>query len=141
MTAFLLRWGTAEVVARPEISGTTRKVRRPSQTGRRGMGLQHTPIRRGGRSGGRNGVCEATRRTASRSWRPASSTCAWSAALPEVRIDPLTGLKTIVAADRATRPGEQGFRADPAPPIDAENDPFVEGHEDRTPPELYAVRP
>ena len=61
--------------------------------------------------------------------------------MPEVRIDPLTGLKTIVAADRATRPGEQGFRADPAPPIDAENDPFVEGHEDRTPPELYAVRP
>src|SRR3989440_12948729 len=83
----------------------------------------------------------ATRRTASRSWRPASSTCAWSAALPEVRIDPLTGLKTIVAADRATRPGEQGFRADPAPPIDPEGDPFVEGHEDRTPPEVYAVRP
>jgi UDPglucose--hexose-1-phosphate uridylyltransferase len=61
--------------------------------------------------------------------------------LPEVRVDPLTGFKTIVAADRATRPGEQGFRADPAPPIDPERDPFVEGHEDRTPPELYAVRP
>jgi UDPglucose--hexose-1-phosphate uridylyltransferase len=61
--------------------------------------------------------------------------------LPEVRIDPLTGFKTIVASDRATRPGEQGFRAEPAPTIDPEGDPFVEGHEDRTPPEVYAVRP
>jgi UDPglucose--hexose-1-phosphate uridylyltransferase len=61
--------------------------------------------------------------------------------LAEVRIDPLTGLKTIVASDRATRPGEQGFRAEPAPTIDPERDPFVEGHEDRTPPEVYAVRP
>jgi UDPglucose--hexose-1-phosphate uridylyltransferase len=31
--------------------------------------------------------------------------------------------------------------ATPAPPLDVENDPFAEGHEDRTPPELYAVRP
>jgi UDPglucose--hexose-1-phosphate uridylyltransferase len=31
--------------------------------------------------------------------------------------------------------------ATPAPPLDAEKDPFAEGHEDRTPPELYAVRP
>jgi UDPglucose--hexose-1-phosphate uridylyltransferase len=30
----------------------------------------------------------------------------------------------------------------PAPPaLDPETDPFAEGHEDRTPPELYAVRP
>jgi UDPglucose--hexose-1-phosphate uridylyltransferase len=60
--------------------------------------------------------------------------------LPEVRIDPLTGLKVIVASDRADRPGG-GFSAEPAPPIDAETDPFAEGHEDRTPPEVYAVRP
>ena len=32
-----------------------------------------------------------------------------------------------------------GLRA--AEPIDVERDPFAEGHEDRTPPELYAVRP
>jgi UDPglucose--hexose-1-phosphate uridylyltransferase len=45
--------------------------------------------------------------------------------LPELRIDPLSGHKTIVAGE----------------PIDPERDPFAEGHEDRTPPELYAVRP
>jgi UDPglucose--hexose-1-phosphate uridylyltransferase len=60
--------------------------------------------------------------------------------LPELRIDPLTGNKTIVAAARATRPGG-GFHADPAPPLDPETDPFAEGHEDRTPPEVYALRP
>jgi UDPglucose--hexose-1-phosphate uridylyltransferase len=59
--------------------------------------------------------------------------------MPEVRIDPLTGLKTIVATDRATRPGG-GLSADPCPPIDPETDPFLEGHEDRTPPEVYALR-
>jgi UDPglucose--hexose-1-phosphate uridylyltransferase len=59
--------------------------------------------------------------------------------MPEVRIDPLTGLKTIVATDRATRPGG-GLTADPCPPIDPETDPFLEGHEDRTPPEVYALR-
>jgi UDPglucose--hexose-1-phosphate uridylyltransferase len=60
--------------------------------------------------------------------------------LPEIRIDPLTGLKVIVAGDRASRPGG-GFSADPPPPVDPETDPFAEGHEDRTPPEVYAVRP
>jgi UDPglucose--hexose-1-phosphate uridylyltransferase len=60
--------------------------------------------------------------------------------LPEVRVDTLTGLKVIVAGDRATRPGG-GFAVEPAPPIDPETDPFAEGHEDRTPPEIYAVRP
>jgi UDPglucose--hexose-1-phosphate uridylyltransferase len=60
--------------------------------------------------------------------------------MPEVRVDPLTGLRTIVAADRATRPGG-GLVAEPTPPLDPETDPFLEGHEDRTPPELFAVRP
>jgi UDPglucose--hexose-1-phosphate uridylyltransferase len=60
--------------------------------------------------------------------------------VPEVRVDPLTGLKTIVAGERATRPGA-GLTAEPAEPIDVESDPFAEGHEARTPPELYAVRP
>jgi UDPglucose--hexose-1-phosphate uridylyltransferase len=59
--------------------------------------------------------------------------------LPEVRVDPLTGLKTIVAGERATRPGA-GLSTTPADPIDVEKDPFAEGHEDRTPPEVYAVR-
>ncbi|MEA2246279.1 MAG: UDPglucose--hexose-phosphate uridylyltransferase [Solirubrobacteraceae bacterium] len=60
-------------------------------------------------------------------------------AMPEVRVDPLTGLKSIVTPDRATRPGG-GLSAEPCPPIDRETDPFLEGHEDRTPPEVFAVR-
>jgi UDPglucose--hexose-1-phosphate uridylyltransferase len=60
--------------------------------------------------------------------------------MPELRVDPLTGDKTIVASQRAGRPG--GVPAvSPPPPLDPEGDPFAEGHEQRTPPELYAVRP
>ena len=60
--------------------------------------------------------------------------------MPEVRIDPLSGLRVIVASERGERPGAW---LEPAkrPPIDPETDPFREGHEDRTPPELYALRP
>jgi UDPglucose--hexose-1-phosphate uridylyltransferase len=60
--------------------------------------------------------------------------------LPELRLDPLTGLRAIVAGERATRPGGE-FSAEPRAELDPETDPFLEGHEDRTPPELYAVRP
>jgi UDPglucose--hexose-1-phosphate uridylyltransferase len=60
--------------------------------------------------------------------------------LPELRLDPLTGLRTIVAGERAGRPGGE-FAVEPRPPVEPEGDPFVEGHEDRTPPELHAVRP
>jgi UDPglucose--hexose-1-phosphate uridylyltransferase len=56
--------------------------------------------------------------------------------LPEVRVDPLTGLRTIIAGDRAGRPGG-GLSCAPPDPIDPEKDPFLEGHEDRTPPELF----
>ncbi len=63
-----------------------------------------------------------------------------TSAAPEVRVDPLTGLKTIVAGDRVDRPGG-GFALTPPEPVDPADDPFLEGHEDRTPPELYAVRP
>jgi UDPglucose--hexose-1-phosphate uridylyltransferase len=59
---------------------------------------------------------------------------------PELRIDPLSGHRTIVAGARATRPGGE-LRATPSQPLDRETDPFAEGHEDRTPPEVYAVRP
>src|SRR3954465_12553414 len=59
--------------------------------------------------------------------------------MPQVRVDPLTGLKTIIAGDRADRPGG-GFEVPPDAPIDPERDPFLEGPEDRTPPEVYAVR-
>jgi UDPglucose--hexose-1-phosphate uridylyltransferase len=60
--------------------------------------------------------------------------------VPEVRIDPLTGLRAIVAGDRARRPGGE-LSAPPPAPLDPDTDPFAEGHEDRTPPEVYAVRP
>jgi UDPglucose--hexose-1-phosphate uridylyltransferase len=58
----------------------------------------------------------------------------------QVRVDPLTGLKVIIAAARAGRPGGH-FDLDEGAPIDTERDPFFPGHEDRTPPEVYAVRP
>jgi UDPglucose--hexose-1-phosphate uridylyltransferase len=60
--------------------------------------------------------------------------------LPEVRVDPLTGLRVIVAGDRASRPGG-GLSTSPAEPLDPERDPFAAGHEDRTPPEVWALRP
>ena len=58
--------------------------------------------------------------------------------MTELRVDPLTGLRAIVARDRAERPGA-GLQATPAEPIDPDKDPFLEGHEDRTPPEVHAV--
>jgi UDPglucose--hexose-1-phosphate uridylyltransferase len=62
-------------------------------------------------------------------------------AIPEVRIDQLTGLRTILAPGRAERP--DAF--DPAParpaPGAAESCPLCEGREDRTPPEVWAERP
>ncbi|HXB66395.1 MAG TPA: DUF4921 family protein [Solirubrobacteraceae bacterium] len=60
--------------------------------------------------------------------------------MPEVRVDPLSGHKTIVAGERSVRPGGEP-RCSPGQPIDRDRDPFAEGHEERTPPELYAVRP
>jgi UDPglucose--hexose-1-phosphate uridylyltransferase len=60
--------------------------------------------------------------------------------MPEIRVDPLSGHKVIVAGERSVRPGGEPS-CPAATPIDVERDPFALGHEDRTPPELYAVRP
>jgi UDPglucose--hexose-1-phosphate uridylyltransferase len=57
--------------------------------------------------------------------------------VPQVRVDPLTGLKTIIAGERAERPGA-GLELEPAPPIDPASDPFLPGHEDQTTAELYS---
>jgi UDPglucose--hexose-1-phosphate uridylyltransferase len=60
--------------------------------------------------------------------------------VPEIRIDPLTGLRTIIADGRADRPGALPTWQ----PIDSPDpaaDPFAEGHEGDTPPELFALRP
>ena len=60
--------------------------------------------------------------------------------MPEIRIDPLSGHKAIVAGERSRRPGGEPTCLPPQP-IDSRSDPFAEGHEERTPPEIYAVRP
>ncbi len=59
--------------------------------------------------------------------------------MPELRTDPLSGQRTIVAGERSLRPGGAPTCTPPAA-IDSEQDPFAEGHEQRTPPELYALR-
>jgi UDPglucose--hexose-1-phosphate uridylyltransferase len=64
--------------------------------------------------------------------------------VPEIRIDPLSGHRTIVADERSRRPGgAPGLSASERSPdpIDPQRDPFAEGNEERTPPELFAVRP
>ena len=64
--------------------------------------------------------------------------------MPEIRIDPLSGHRTIVAGERSRRPGGEpgGWLRESSPaPIDPDRDPFAEGNEQLTPPELYAVRP
>ena len=56
--------------------------------------------------------------------------------MSEIRIDPVTGQRTILAEARAGRPGSGlGASAGHA------EDPFAQGSEASTPPELYAVRP
>ncbi|MGB0872160.1 MAG: galactose-1-phosphate uridylyltransferase [Solirubrobacterales bacterium] len=60
--------------------------------------------------------------------------------LPQVRIDPLNGTRVIVAGGRAERPGSL-LPVQPLPEIDPGDDPFAEGNESCTPPELFADRP
>jgi UDPglucose--hexose-1-phosphate uridylyltransferase len=59
----------------------------------------------------------------------------------EIRVDPLTGLKTIVAGGRAERPGGWPIASADAGVVDAAGDPFAPGNEDQTPPEIAADRP
>jgi UDPglucose--hexose-1-phosphate uridylyltransferase len=60
--------------------------------------------------------------------------------LSELRVDPLSGSRVLVAGERGERPGAW-LEVGPRPAVDPETDPFLEGHEDRTPPEVYALRP
>lgn len=60
---------------------------------------------------------------------------------PEIRLDQLTGLRTILAPARADRPFDFGGVPSEPDAQAAENCPFCEGHEDRTPPETWADRP
>jgi len=61
--------------------------------------------------------------------------------LPEIRLDQLTGLRTILSPARADRPFDFAGVATEPDPKAAENCPFCEGREDRTPPETWADRP
>ncbi len=58
--------------------------------------------------------------------------------MPELRKDPVTGRWVIIATERAKRPNDfphpQGVPSE-------EPCPFCEGREDRTPPEIFALRP
>ena len=56
--------------------------------------------------------------------------------MPEVRVDPITGLKTIIAGERAERPGSWLVHEAHAA-VDPGQDPFLPGHEDQTTAELY----
>jgi UDPglucose--hexose-1-phosphate uridylyltransferase len=55
--------------------------------------------------------------------------------VPELRVDPLNGLRTIIAPGRSERPIElvEPHRAAPC------EDPFAAGNEDQTPPALYTL--
>jgi len=57
--------------------------------------------------------------------------------MPELRKDPVVGRWVIIAPDRAKRP--QDF-TDPLPNAEERFDPFLEGNEDATPPEILAYR-
>ena len=58
--------------------------------------------------------------------------------LPEWRQNPITGAWVIIAPERGTRPSESP--GSPAFPPLFESCPFCAGHEQHTPPELFAVR-
>lgn len=58
----------------------------------------------------------------------------------EIRVDPLTGLKTIVAGGRAERPGGWPIASEDAALVDPAGDPFAPRNEEQTPPEIAADR-
>ena len=60
---------------------------------------------------------------------------------PEIRLDQLTGLRTILSPARADRPFDFGGAPSEGDSEAAERCPFCEGREDRTPPEVWADRP
>ena len=60
---------------------------------------------------------------------------------PEIRIDQLTGLRTILAPGRASRPEAFAKAARDLTPAGLDGCPFCEGAEEKTPPESWAFRP
>ena len=60
--------------------------------------------------------------------------------MPELRRDPVTGRWVCLAPGRASRP-EAVHNAVTATDADLDDCPFCEGSENRTPPEVAAIRP
>ncbi len=58
--------------------------------------------------------------------------------MPELRKDPVVGRWVIISTERSLRP--TNFSSEPAPRA-ANFCPFCPGHEDKTPPEVFAHRP
>lgn len=58
--------------------------------------------------------------------------------MPELRKDPIGRRWVIISTERAARPTD--FKPEPVEPNDLAKCPFCEGREDRTPPEIYALR-
>jgi UDPglucose--hexose-1-phosphate uridylyltransferase len=57
----------------------------------------------------------------------------------ELRVDPLSGRRVLVAPGRSSRPGAGAPVLEPVTPEELESCPFCEGREDRTPPEVLAL--
>ena len=62
-----------------------------------------------------------------------------NSAKAQILSDPLSGREVIFAPVRTMRPGSFAARREPAAPGEAKDCPFCEGHEQQTPPELFAL--
>jgi UDPglucose--hexose-1-phosphate uridylyltransferase len=60
--------------------------------------------------------------------------------VPELRIDQLTGMRVLLAPERADRPRDFAPQR-PTPTATPDECPFCPGHEAETPPEVWASRP
>src|SRR6266436_7734578 len=58
--------------------------------------------------------------------------------MPELRKDPIVGRWVIVATERGKRPSD--FAPQPSEVLDPAKNPFAEGNEHMTPPEIFAFR-
>lgn len=58
--------------------------------------------------------------------------------MPELRKDPIVGRWVIMATERARRPSD--YPPQPVEPVDSSKNPFAEGNEHLTPPEVLAFR-
>jgi UDPglucose--hexose-1-phosphate uridylyltransferase len=64
-----------------------------------------------------------------------------SQATPQLRVDPLSGRTVAIAPGRARRPGAEKRTLEPVGAGELEHCPFCEGHEQQTPPEVFAYGP